>query len=456
MASLIDRTLAWREWTTAQRHTLVAGVGAWTLDSFDYFILVFVLDSVQSTFAVSNQTIAFALTLTLLMRPLGAAIFGPLAERFGRKPILISNIVIFAAIELLTAVVPSYGAFLALRGIYGVAMGGVWGVSSALTFETVPTHVRGPVSGIFQAGYPGGYLIASVVNLLLAPVIGWRGMFAVGAIPVLLAVYIAIFVRESPVWLAHHGRGPDGESTGAPSVGARESAGAASAGRPGASPRRTLAGTWRLVARNWRVVVFGLLLMSAFNFFSHGSQDLYPGKFLAVQHGLAGHAAMSVIPIFSNIAAMAGGIVAGALSERFGRKRMIMVFAAGALPFIPLWAGASTPVWLGVGAFLVQFAVQGAWGIVPTYLNELFPEGTRAVLPGVVSQLGNVIASPNANIQVAIAMAIGTAAAPNFGAAMAIVTACVAVLLVAIVSFGPETRGRSFLRVGARHPAPAR
>lgn len=446
MSSLVEKTLAWRQWTPAQRHTLVAGVGAWTLDAFDYFILVFVLDSVQTTFSVSNQTIAFALTLTLFMRPVGAAIFGPLAEHFGRKPILITNIVIFAAIELLTAMSPNYATFLTLRGIYGVAMGGVWGVSSALTFETVPTHVRGPVSGIFQAGYPGGYLIASVVNLLLAPVIGWRGMFAVGAIPVLLAVYIAIFVRESPVWLAHHGRrarrAADADAGSAPDQPARARTGAG--------------GIWALIATHWRTVVFGLLLMAAFNYFSHGSQDLYPGKFLAVQHGLAGHAAMSVIPIFYNIAAMAGGIVAGALSERFGRKRMIMIFAACALPFIPLWAGASSPVWLGVGAFLVQFAVQGAWGIVPTYLNELFPEGTRAVLPGVVSQVGNVIASPNANIQVAIAMGIGTAAAPNYGAAMAIVTACIAVLLVLIVSFGPETRGRSFLRTRDEHPAPVR
>lgn len=408
-------------WTTSQRRTLVAGVGAWTLDSFDFFVLVFVLNMVQTTFALSDSAIALALTLTLLMRPIGAAIFGPLAERFGRKPVLVLNITLFAVLELLTAASPNYGTFITLRILYGVAMGGVWGVASAITFEAVPNSARGTVSGVFQAGYPGGYLIASLVNLFLAPVIGWRGMFVVGAVPALLALYIALFVPESPVWLASHAGG-----------GTRRAR-----GRKEQGP-----GILTLLARNWRTALFALVVMAAFNYFSHGSQDLYPDKFLGIQHGLSGHATMSLIPIFYNIAAILGGILAGSLSQRFGRKKVIAAFSICALPFIPLWAGANSPLLLGMGAFLVQFAVQGAWGVVPTYLNELFPEGTRASLPGVATQLGNVIASPNANIQVAIAASIGTAAAPNYAAAMAIVTGAVAILLAAVVSRGPETRER--------------
>lgn len=422
-----DTTTGRQRWTASQKHTLVAGVGAWTLDAFDYFILVFVINHVQAAFSLSDQTIALALTLTLLLRPVGAAIFGPLAERFGRKPVLITNIVIFAAIELLTAVSPNYAVFLTLRGVYGVAMGGVWGVSSALTLETVPPRSRGVVSGVFQAGYPGGYLIASLVNLLLGPVIGWRGMFAVGAVPLLMAGYIAVFVHESPVWLAHRN---DIAATGAP----RADGAAVEEGR--------LARLWRLTRSNWRIVVFGLVLMSVFNYFSHGTQDLYPSKFLGIQHHLEGQTAASMIPVFYTVAGIIGCVVGGALSEHFGRKRMIIIFTACVLPFIPLWAGSRTIPLLTLGACLVQFCMQAAWGIVPTYLNEIFPEGTRAALPGTIHQIGNVIASPNANLQVAVAAALGTAAAPKYGAAMAVVTGCVAVLLILIVPFGPETRGR--------------
>ena len=399
-------------WTRTQRKTMFAGIGSWTLDAFDFFVLVFCLTNMAKDFGITIVTATLAITFTLMMRPIGALIFGPLAEKFGRKPVLIANITTFAVIELASAVAPNFGTFFVLRVIYGVAMGGIWGVASALTMETVPDHSRGFVSGIFQAGYSLGYLIAAVAYGLLIDVIGWRGMFAIGALPIVLALYIFFSVDESPVWLASRGQ-----------VG-----------------HKTKFAFWPAVVKNWRILVFAVFLMAAFNFFSHGTQDLYP-TFLKVQHGFTKNT-VSIIAICYNIAAIIGAMSAGTLSQRFGRKRIIIVFAALALPCIPLWAFASGSLMLGIGAFLLQFAVQGAWGVIPAYLNELVPNGTRAVLPGFVYQLGNVIASGNATLQAGIAVALGG----NYGLAMAMVAGSVALVIIILMSFGPETRGRDLGR----------
>jgi SHS family lactate transporter-like MFS transporter len=397
-------------WTSTQRRTLFAGVGSWTLDAFDFFVLVFVLTAMAKEFGITIVTASLAITFTLVMRPVGAIIFGILAERLGRKPVLVTNIVIFAVIELATAGAPNFTIFFILRIAYGVAMGGIWGVASALTMESVPTRSRGVVSGLFQAGYPLGYLLASITFGLLMPVIGWRGLFIIGVVPILLAVFIFFKVDESPIWLASRG------TTG----------------------QKTKVAFWPAVRAQWPILVFAIVLMAAFNYFSHGTQDLYP-TFLLVQHGFA-VSTVSIIAICYNIAAILGGLLAGTLSERFGRKRIIIIFAALALPCIPLWAFASGSLWLGVGAFLMQFMVQGAWGVIPVYLNELVPEGTRAVLPGFVYQLGNVIASPNATIQALIAK--GNSG--NYGLALAIVAGAVAIIIVVLMSFSRETRGKNF------------
>jgi SHS family lactate transporter-like MFS transporter len=397
-------------WTSTQRRTLFAGVGSWTLDAFDFFVLVFVLTAMAKDFGITIVTASLAITFTLVMRPVGAIIFGILAERLGRKPVLVTNIVIFAVIELATAGAPNFTTFFILRIAYGIAMGGIWGVASALTMESVPTRSRGVVSGLFQAGYPLGYLLASITFGLLMPVIGWRGLFIIGVVPILLAVFIFFKVDESPIWLASRG------TTG----------------------QKTKVAFWPAVRAQWPILVFAIVLMAAFNYFSHGTQDLYP-TFLLVQHGFA-VSTVSIIAICYNIAAILGGLLAGTLSERFGRKRIIIIFAALALPCIPLWAFASGSLWLGVGAFLMQFMVQGAWGVIPVYLNELVPEGTRAVLPGFVYQLGNVIASPNATIQALIARGNGG----NYGLALAIVAGSVAIIIVVLMSFSRETRGKNF------------
>ena len=394
-------------------------MGSWTLDAFDYFVLVFVLTNMAKEFGITVVTATLAITFTLVMRPVGALIFGPLAEKFGRKPVLVANIAIFAALELASAAAPNFGTFFALRIVYGIAMGGIWGVASALTMETVPKHSRGFVSGMFQAGYPLGYLIASVVYGLFSDVVGWRGMFAIGVLPIVLAIYIYFKVDESPVWEATRGQ----------------------------EDQKGKVAFWPAVAKNWPVLVFAVILMAAFNFFSHGTQDLYP-TFLKVQHGFP-TSTVSIIAICYNIAAIFGGLLAGTLSERYGRKRIIIIFAALALPCIPLWAFASGSLVLGIGAFLLQFMVQGAWGVIPAYLNELVPEGTRAVLPGFVYQLGNVIASGNATIQATIAAATGS----NYGLAMAVVAGSVAVIIVILMSFSRETRGKQFRTIQAQAAA---
>ena len=431
-------------WTSTQRNTLFAGAGSWTLDAFDYFVLVFVLTNMAKEFGISIVTATLAITFTLIMRPVGALIFGPLAERFGRKPILVVNIVIFALIELASALAPDFTSFFILRIIYGIAMGGIWGVASALTMETVPRHSRGFVSGLFQAGYPLGYLIASVIYGLLINTVGWRGMFAIGTVPILLAVYIFFRVEESPVWRASHARSAGRSAGGANGLSAED--GRADGGRTDGKPRGAF---WPAVAANWPILIFAIILMAAFNFFSHGTQDLYP-TFLKVQHGF-GTETVSIIAISYNIAAIFGGLLAGTLSERFGRKRIIIIFAALALPCIPLWAFASGSLLLGVGAFLIQFMVQGAWGVIPAYLNELVPEGTRAVLPGFVYQVGNVIASGNATIQALIAASTGG----NYGLAMAIVAGAVAIIIVILMSFSKETRGRQFTTSAPASARPA-
>ncbi|MFU9139215.1 MFS transporter [Erwinia tasmaniensis] len=391
-------------WTSTQRNVAFASFASWTLDAFDFFILVFVLSDIAANFHTGIPAVSLSIMLTLAVRPIGALLFGRLAEKYGRRPILMVNIVMFSLFELLSAWSPSLGAFLLFRVIYGVAMGGVWGVASSLAMETIPDRSRGMMSGIFQAGYPCGYLLASVVFGLCYSLVGWRGMFLIGALPILLLPFIYFKVPESPVWLA-------------------------------ARARKESVALLPVLRSHWKLCIYLVLLMACFNFFSHGTQDLYP-TFLKVQHGFDPHT-VSIIAICYNIAAMMGGVFFGTLSEKTGRKKAIMIAAFLALPVLPLWAFSTGSVMIGLGAFLMQFMVQGAWGVVPGWLTELVPANTRAVLPGFVYQLGNLVASVNATLQSSVAEAHGN----NYGLAMAIVAGIVAVLICILVSFGRETRG---------------
>jgi SHS family lactate transporter-like MFS transporter len=358
-----------RSLSPQQRNTVIAAYLGWTLDAFDFFILVFVLKHIAEEFHTDVPAVAVAIFLTLAMRPLGALIFGLAADRFGRRVTLMADVLLYSIFEFLTGFSTGLTMFLILRALYGIAMGGEWGVGASLTMETVPEESRGIVSGILQAGYPSGYLLASIVFFLLFPIIGWRGMFMVGALPALLVLYIRRNVQESPSFLQRQ-----------------------------AKPQRPFLTVLR---ENIPLFLWAVLLMTAFNFFSHGTQDLYP-TFLETQRQYDSYT-VGAIAIVYNIGAMIGGLFFGALSQRIGRRRAIVIASVLAIPVAPLWVYAHGPVLLAVGAFLMQFFVQGAWGIVPVHLNELSPDEVRGTFPGFAYQLGNLLASGNATIQAGLA-----------------------------------------------------
>ncbi|HEY1607946.1 MAG TPA: MFS transporter [Paraburkholderia sp.] len=390
-------------WTRDQRNVTIAAYLGWTLDAFDFFLTVFVLKDIATEFNVKIPAVAFAITLTLAMRPLGALIFGRLADRYGRRPTLMLNIACYSVLELLSGFSPNLATFITLRALFGIAMGGEWGVGGALTMETIPPKSRGLVSGLLQAGYPSGFLLASIVFGVLYQYVGWRGMFFVGVIPALLVLYVRSSVPESPAWKAMEKRA-----------------------------RPSLLSTLK---HNLSLSIYAIVLMTAFNFFSHGTQDLYP-TFLREQHHFDPHT-VSLITIVLNIGAIIGGLFFGALSERIGRRWAIFIAALIALPVLPLWAFSTGPVLLAVGAFLMQISVQGAWGVIPVHLNEISPDEIRATFPGLVYQLGNLFASVNATLQATLAESRGG----DYATAMAIVAGSVAVVIAVLILFSRERRG---------------
>jgi MFS transporter, SHS family, lactate transporter len=405
-------------WTKSQKNVVVAAYLGWTLDAFDFFLMVFMFKDIAATFHVDVKSVVEATFLTLAARPIGAFVFGRLADRFGRKPTLMWNILAFSVLEGASGFAPSLTSFLALRFLFGIAMGGEWGIGSALTFETIPTRARGVVSGLLQAGYPSGYFVASIATFFFYDTLGWRYMFLLGVVPAILVFFVRMGVDESPAFLEKR-------------------------------IKKEQSNLFEVVGRNWKIAVYAVILMTAFNFFSHGSQDAYANLFLKVQHGFDTHDAATMTAIM-NIGAILGGIGFGFLSERIGRRRAIILASLLALPVIPFWAFASTPLVLGIGAFLMQVSVQGAWGIIPVHLNELSPPEIRATFPGFVYQLGNLIASRNLPIQVKIAEAHGN----NYGLAMATVIGTVVVVIILLVLWGPERRGVA-MADAQREPAPA-
>jgi SHS family lactate transporter-like MFS transporter len=435
---------AFKGWTSAQKHVVAASYLGWTLDAFDFFLLVFVLKDVAATFRAPLASVTIALTLTLGFRAVGAFIFGRLADRYGRRPILMLDVAIYSALALATALSPNLIVFFILRGLFGIAMGGEWGVGASLTMETVRPESRGFVSGLLQSGYPCGYLLASIVFALLYPTIGWRGMFAVGVVPALLILYIRRHVPESPGWSERV------QTQSAPSLaGGREAAMLALylASFLASILLLPVIGVWSFAITlvpmlaavlyfrgHWKIALFAIVLMAAFNFFSHGTQDLYP-TFLQVQRHFD-HATVSIIAIVYNLGAIVGGILFGTLSQSFGRRRMMVVTAVLSIFAAPLWAFAPSALLLGVGAFLMQFFVQGCWGIVPAYLNEISPPDARGTFPGTVYQLGNFIAASNAPIQVAIAGSF----AGLYSIGLVAVAVVAAVVIAVLAASGREAR----------------
>jgi SHS family lactate transporter-like MFS transporter len=390
-----------------QRHTVAASFLGWTLDAFDYFLLVMVMPAVARDFHVGVKEVAFALFLTLAFRPLGALIFGLLADRYGRRRILMIDVSLYSVLALACAFAPSLTVLLVLRALFGVAMGGEWGLGASLAMESIPARSRGIVSGILQSGYPCGYLLCAIAYGLLFNTIGWRGMFVLGVLPALLVLYLRRSVPESPVFEQ----------------------------RARAGVQR---GLFDAMRGRWRLFAYLIVTMAVFNAFSHGSQDLYP-TFLTLQRHFDTHV-VSLLTIVLNLGALVGGLAFGAWSERIGRRHAMTVACLLALPAIPLWSYGGSVLLLAIGAFWIQIAVQGAWGVVPGYLNELSPDDVRGTLPGFAYQLGNLIAAGTAYALAWIAQAHGG----DYAFAQSAWIAGVVVVLALLTWFGPEAHGARF------------
>jgi putative sialic acid transporter len=479
-------------WTREQKSVVVASYLGWTLDAFDFFLMVFVFRDIAMEFNTDIPAVAFAVVLTLALRPIGAFIFGRCADRYGRRPTLMADILIYSVLAFASGFAQSLMQLLILRALFGIAMGGEWGVGASLTMETIPPKARGFVSGILQCGYPSGYLLASVVYALLFQYIGWRGMFMIGIVPAFLTFYILKNVKESPGWSPRKESTSDSLSTlmaygrlviyavilwvGTGLYADQPVLAAACIAIPILVSlflaRRdpsvwieffavvalllvdyfsqvthfiptvmaiiynvagVLAGVF--LKTHWRIGLYAVLLMTGFNFFSHGTQDLYP-TFLQVQHGFS-PATVGTIAVIYNLGAIIGSLTFGSLSERIGRRRAIVLAALISIPIIPLWVFAGSPLWFAVGSFLMQFMVQSAWGIVPVHLNELSPPEVRGTFPGFVYQLGNLLASVNATIQADYA----TQHSNDYATALALIAAGAAVGIALLVGFGIERKG---------------
>ena len=395
-----------RRLTPGQRNTFIACFLGWSLDAFDFFILTFCVSAIAAQFQARVSAVLEAVFVTLVFRPVGAFLFGLMADRFGRRPTLMLDIILYSVFELSSAFAPSLKVFLITRALFGVAMGGEWGVGAALAFETLPAEGRGFFSGLLQEGYAVGYLMAALAYGIAFHFVGWRGMFVIGALPAFLVIYIRTKVDESPAWVQ------------------------------GQASRHSETRLGKDVLTHLGTFAFLVVLMFAFNSFSHGSQDLYP-TFLQKDHSFTPQT-VGLIAIIANVGALLGGIVFGTWSEKIGRRKAIVIAALLSIPVIPLWACSRTVPMLALGGFLMQFMVQGAWGVIPAHLNELSPPAVRGTFPGFAYQLGNLLSSWNGVKQARIAE-------QRYGGVFAPVLAWTVLLvasLVAIVTWsGKERRG---------------
>ncbi len=388
------------------RHAVLAGFFGWTLDAFDFFVVVFLYDTLARQFGVSKREIILTTTATLAMRPIGAMIFGLLSDRYGRRVPLMVNVVYFSLIELLCGFSPNFTFFLIMRALFGIGMGGEWGVGASLTMEAAPVRWRGILSGILQSGYSIGYLLAAMAARFLLPVWGWRPMFWIGAVPALLALYIRAKVPESEAWKQHR---------------------AATTGE-----------VLRTVMLDWKRFLYLVVLMTFMMFMSHGTQDLYP-DFLKEIHRLSS-AVVANIAIFYNCGAVIGAIVFGQLSQVAGRRKSMIAALALCMVIIPFWAFGGSFALLVIAPFLMQMGVQGAWGVIPVHLNEMSADATRGLMPGLTYQLGILFAAPTNTIEYALRDRVGYQWAIAGFEIVTILTLAVLLLL------GKERHGRSFVR----------
>jgi SHS family lactate transporter-like MFS transporter len=390
------------------RNAVIAAFLGWTLDAFDFFILAFVLVPIAHEFHRSVPDIALAITASLATRPLGAFIFGLLADRYGRRIPLMLDILLYSSVEVLSGFAPNFTVFLILRLIYGIGMGGEWGVGASLALESAPVRWRGFLSGFLQEGYAFGYLLAAVAYWFVFPHWGWRAMFFVGGAPALLTLFIRAKVKESEVWIAQK------------------------------KERHEWREYVREVFANGRRFLYLVLLMAMMNFISHGTQDIYP-TYLQQQRGLTPKLT-AIITIISMIGAILGSLAIGLLSDRWGRRRAMLLSIVASIVLIPLWVLAPGMAWIVTGAFLMQFMMQGAWGVIPAHINELSPDRLRGFFPGFAYQCGVLIAASSAYIEARMSVHMG------YGPAMAIFAGTVMTIGAVVIALGPEAHRIQFGR----------
>jgi SHS family lactate transporter-like MFS transporter len=396
-----------------QRNAVLAGFLGWTLDAFDFFILTLVIDDIAKSFGRTRPDIAFTLTVALAMRPLGAIIFGIMADRLGRRLPLMINVIFYAIVSVLSGLAPSYQVFLLLRMLFGVGMGGEWGVGASLALESASPKLRGLLSGLLQEGYALGSLLAALAFRLLYPYFntlypgnGWRLMFFLGGLPALLSLFIRARVKEPDAWREHK---TDWETY-----------------------RRSL-------PKHWRRFVYLVLLMTMMNFMSHGTQDMYPTLLATVGYAKT---RIADITMLAGIGAILGGLVFGYYSDMGGRRRAMMIAMVCGLLVVPFWIAGQSPWRILVGVFLMQFFVQGAWGVIPAHINELSPNHLRGFFPGFAYQLGVMFAASIPYVESALGERFSYTQAMGGLVAVVFVSAFIVTLL------GPEAKGVSFRKAG--------
>jgi MFS transporter, SHS family, lactate transporter len=398
-----------REERINQRNAVLAGFLGWTLDAFDFFILTLIIDDVARAFGRSRPDIAFALTATLAMRPIGAVVFGIMADRLGRRLPLMLNVVFYALLSVLSGLAPTYQVFIVLRMLFGICMGGEWGVGASLALESVSPRVRGLLSGLLQEGYAMGTLLSAMAFRLLYPTFsafypgnGWRMMFFLGGLPALLSLFIRARVKESAAWHEHK--------------------------TDWTSYRRSLPVHWKRFA-------YLVLLMTMMNFMSHGTQDMYPTMLGSIGYS---RARIADVTMLSAIGAILGGLVFGFYSDRAGRRRSMMIAIVLSLVVVPFWIAGHSPARILVGVFLMQFFVQGAWGVIPAHINELSPNHLRGFFPGFAYQLGVLCASSIPTIEAVLGERF------SYTQAMGGLISVVFICAFLVTWLGPEARGVSF------------
>ena len=396
-----------------QKRSFTAAFLGWSMDAFDYFIVILVYADIGKEFHVSLTKMAFLTTVTLAARPFGAFLFGRWADKAGRRKPLIACVLFYSVIGFLCAFAPNFKVLLVLRLLYGLGMGGEWGLGAALAMEKIPIAKRGFYSGLLQQGYAVGFMAAAVAYLVINPLWGWRGLFAFSLLPALIVLFVQLKIEESEVWKATKERAVQTHTT-----------------------VRQIFSNPVIVRR----FVYLVVLMTAFNWMSHGTQDVYPTFLKAKNDGgmhLTGAHAIYVALIY-NVGAIIGGMIFGAYSERLGRRRAIMLAAGLALPVVPLFAYSPMLAALVVGAFMMQFFVQGAWGVIPAHLAEMSPDEIRGFYPGVTYQLGNLIASLNLPIQQRLA------ASHSYPFALAVTIVPVLLVVILVTAAGKENKGTAF------------